>query len=111
MGRELISGHSQEPGTVYYTSIQVVSFYLKWKRIKRAAGVKYMVTEGDDTLDGGQTMEYINIVLYSCTPEMHIVLLTKVTTVHLIKKRRLAVLKQKCSNSLVCFKLIILCLG
>ena len=65
MGGELISGHSQKPGTVYYTSIQVLSFYLKWKRIKRATGVKYMVTEVDDTLGGGQTMEYINIVLYT----------------------------------------------
>lgn len=63
MGRELNSGPSEEPGKVPYTSVQVLSFHLKWKRTKRAKGVNYMVTEGDDTLGGDQTIEHINIVL------------------------------------------------
>lgn len=38
--------------------------------MKRVKGIKYMVMEGDYTLDGKYTVEYTATVLYSCTSEM-----------------------------------------
>lgn len=53
-----------------------------WGRAKGATGVKYMVMEEDQSLGGEHSMEYTDIVLQSCTPEIYIVLLTNVTPIN-----------------------------
>ena len=40
-----------------------------------------MVMEGDLTLGGEHTIQYADDVLYSCTPETFIILLTNVTPI------------------------------
>ena len=44
-----------------------------------------MVTEDDLTLGGGYTMQYTAHVLWKCTLETYIILLTNVTSINLIK--------------------------
>ena len=39
------------------------------ERVKRAKGVKYIVTEGDQALGGEYTMQYTDDVLQICTPD------------------------------------------
>ena len=46
-----------------------------------------MVTEGDQTLGGEQTMQNTNVVLQNCTLETYIILLTNVNPINLIFKR------------------------
>ena len=46
---------------------------------KEINGVKYMVIEGDLTLGGEHSMEYINDVLYNCTLKTYIILLNNVS--------------------------------
>ena len=45
-----------------------------------------MVAEGNQTLGGIHTIEYIDVKLY-CTPENYIIVLTNVTPINLKKKR------------------------
>ena len=49
--------------------------------MKRVKGVKYMVTEGDQTLGGENTMEYTDNILQNFIPEMYM-LLTNVTPIN-----------------------------
>ena len=51
--------------------------------MRRVKMVKYKVMEEDQTLGGKRTMKYTNVVLYSCMPEMCIILLNNVTPVNL----------------------------
>lgn len=45
-----------------------------------------MVTEIDETLGGGHTIEYTDVVLWRCTPETYILLLlTNDTPINLTK--------------------------
>ena len=44
-----------------------------------------MVTGGDFTWDGEHTIHYTDDVLYNCTPETYIILLTNVTPINSIK--------------------------
>lgn len=55
-------------------------------RPHRVKGAKDMVTEGDQSLGGGHTMQYTNHVSQSCTPDTCMTLLTNVTPIGLIKK-------------------------
>lgn len=42
-----------------------------------------MVTEGDQTSGGEDTIEYADVILISCTHEIYIMLLANVTLLHL----------------------------
>lgn len=44
--------------------------------------VHNMVMKGDQTLGGKHTIEYTDIVLYCCTPEIYVMLLTNVTPIN-----------------------------
>ena len=46
-----------------------------------------MVTEDDFTVGGGPTVQYADDVSWSSTLEVHIILLTDVTSITLIKKK------------------------
>lgn len=46
--------------------------------MKRVKGAKYMIMEGDQTLDGEHTTQYTDIVLYNYISENYIMLLTNV---------------------------------
>lgn len=48
-------------------------------------GVKYIVIEGDYTLDGECTVGYTDAVLYSCTSEMYMLLTNYPNKVNLKK--------------------------
>ena len=52
-------------------------------RVKWVKGIKYMVAEGNWTLGGNHTIEYIDAKLY-CTPENYRLVLTSVTLINLI---------------------------
>ena len=47
-----------------------------------------MIMEGDLTWGGEHTIQYTDDVLWSCTPESHIILLTSVTQINSIKKKK-----------------------
>lgn len=51
--------------------------------MKRAKGVRHMVTEGDYTLGSEHTMKYIVDVLQNCTPETYRMVLTNVAPINL----------------------------
>lgn len=51
--------------------------------MKSGKGIKYMVMEGDQTLSGEHTMHYTDDVLENCISENNIILLKKVTPIHL----------------------------
>ena len=44
-----------------------------------------MVTEGDQTLGGGHTIQYTDDMLQNCAPETYVTLLTNITPVNSIK--------------------------
>lgn len=57
--------------------------------VNEAGGVvRCMVTEGEPTLGGGRVVQCIDDVLWSCTLETYIVLLTGVTPINLIFKQK-----------------------
>ena len=47
-----------------------------------------MVIEGDLTWGGEHTIQYTDDVLENCTPETYIILLTNVTPINSIKKKK-----------------------
>lgn len=60
----------------------------KGVRVVTGKGVKYTVTEDDVTVIGEHTVQYTDHVPQQCTPETYIVLLTCVTSIHLIKRKK-----------------------
>lgn len=51
-------------------------------RMKRAEGVKFMETEGDLALSGEHTVQYTDYVLWKCTIQMYMMLLTNATPIN-----------------------------
>lgn len=74
------------------TPITITTKAKQWKgdggRIKWVKGVKHLVMEGDQSLGGEHKMQYVDYVLQNYVLATYIIILTNVTPIYLIKKKK-----------------------